>query len=261
MVEVLFLVAFLALFGGIAWLVIRDRRIWREGLADLRSRRGWAIRENGRLNGRMARVLVAGPGAPEPAVEASWPIPDPDGRMEDWMAVGVVSSGNSKAGRKTAQGGRSRSGFLEWRAPAPRWESGILVLGPRLPDNIRAQADAFLERLDHPLARTLLARLFGDALMGNLPDLRYMPAPDGMTPPFSVFSTGNPGDRVRLGAVADILADTPSFGRDEMSDRPIIVLAPEGMRVRLNRSPGTPAEVERFIDLALRLQAEIAPGG
>jgi hypothetical protein len=257
MVEALIAVlAFSSFFGLIIWLVIRDKRQWREGLSDIRSRRGWGIRGEARIEGRSAQAVVVAAGAPGPEANATWPHPDPDGREEDWLAAAVSSTGS-----KGKKGGSSRPGYMEWRAPAPRWDAGILVLGPPLPRAAREQANALLARLDHPLARTLLAKVFGDALMGNLPDLRYLPAPDGMEPPFSVFSSGNPGDRVLLGAVADVIAETKPFKGDAMSNAPIIVLAPEGMRVRVNRTARSPAEVERFVDLALRLQQAMVPRG
>jgi len=267
METVLVLAVFAAIFGGVMWLVIRDRRIWREGIAGMRERHGWTIRERCRIAGRPARALIAAPGAPEPARDAYWPPPDPDGREEDWIAAAVPSSGSSSKGGSGSRkrkggskpGGTSRPGFLEWRAPAPRWDAGILVLGPRLPEAILSRADSLLPMLDHPLARNMLSRLFGDALMGNLPDLRHLPPPPGTERPFTVFASADPGNRVQLDAVADILSGFRPVDGDAQSGAPIVVLAPEGMRVRISRPARKPEDVERFVELALQLQETLVP--
>jgi hypothetical protein len=144
-----------------------------------------------------------------------------------------------------AEGGLS----TEYRASEPRWAEGIFVavpLGAARPAGLGDAASA-------PGRARAAIRLLGPEA-GALASLPPVEAPEGLV----LLSDGSPGRRVILSDLARALNAWRPLAKGE-TGLPVLVLSPEGMRLRLRHGLSRADHVERFIDLALDLSRVIGP--
>lgn len=142
-------------------------------------------------------------------------------------------------------GGSAGGPVTEYEAEAPRWAEGtlILVAGP-LPET---EAEGF------PSLRGL-RDLLGEKTARLAGSLRVVPGPEGVT----VLSDGSPSRRADLGDLAATLRAWPPLAQGSRG-LPVVILSPEGLRLRLRTTIKRPEQMERFLDLALGLSRLIGP--
>lgn len=132
----------------------------------------------------------------------------------------------------------------DYEAEAPRWAEGTLLMVAWAPPG-RAEGAA-----GQPDPRSLLdeetARLAGS--------LSLLPSPEGVT----AMSDGNPSLRADLADLARVLGGWAPVAPGPRG-RPVLVLSPEGLRLRLRTPIRRPEQMERFLDLALELSRLIGP--
>jgi hypothetical protein len=114
-----------------------------------------------------------------------------------------------------------------------------------LPDD---QAPALRQPLDTPEGRRLLTRLTGEDVAKFAAVLHPYPAKANLT----VLATADPGYRVDFGDVAKLIDAWPPQ-IDNEKGQPILILGPDGMRLRLRHGTSRADRMEAFIDLALDL--------
>lgn len=118
-----------------------------------------------------------------------------------------------------------------FEAASPRWREGTLVAALASP---AADPRALQRALGHEAAR--LAQ-----------SLRPVPSPQGLL----VLSSADPSPRVLLDDLARTLGGWAAPGR------PVLVLSPEGLSLRLRGAPPRADRMERLVDLALDLSRVI----
>jgi hypothetical protein len=194
----------------------------REGMRALAARRGWALTLTGERLGRAGTLRLA-----------------PRGGLP-WTAEVRPKSG------------RARGFLTEYEAPEPRWESGTLILiaaEPKITTHDGAEADdASLQR--GPALKDLL----GAELSRMSGTLEPIEAPDGLT----AFAVGEVHRRVDLQDLGRALQSWVPVTQGPRGV-PVLILSPEGMRLRLRRGLRRPDQMERFLDLALDLARLIGP--
>lgn len=133
-----------------------------------------------------------------------------------------------------------------YEADAPRWAEGTLVM-------IAAPLPA-RESLGPERWERLLREHLGDAAEPATAKLSALPPMPGVT----ILSHGDPSFRVDLASLAHSLSDWAPVGAGPRA-RPVMVLSPQGLRLRLSRQIKRPDQMERFLDLALQLSRLIGP--
>lgn len=113
----------------------------------------------------------------------------------------------------------------EFAIDEPSWPDGLFVIGPG------------------PDQPGTLARTLGGDLAKYAEVLRAVPLDDG----FALYTTADLPPRFDVPAIARHLAAWDDTAR------PILILGPEGMRLRLRRDTTRADRMEAFIDLALDL--------
>lgn len=147
---------------------------------------------------------------------------------------------------RSAPGGPSTS----YEAEAPRWAEGtLLMVAAPLPRLAGGDPHAL------PDLRAL-RMILGEEGARNAEPLRFVPAPEGVT----ALSDGDPSFRADLGDLALALNgwEPVSSGPEGL---PVLILSPEGLRLRLRHDIRRPEPMERFLDLSLELSRLIGPGG
>lgn len=152
-----------------------------------------------------------------------------------WMA---------EARPRSAPGGPS----TDYEAEAPRWAEGtLLMIAAPLPRTGGHDAAAI------PDLRALRAILGEDGARSAEP-LRFVPAPEGVT----ALSDGDPSFRADLTDLALVLRKWAPVTSGPQG-LPVLILSPEGLRLRLRIALDRPEQMERFLDLALELSRLIGP--
>lgn len=211
----------LAIAVGVGVVVVQThlQSTQREAFQALAARRGWSLNISEQKLGRPAVLRLTSRSG------------------NGWTAQARRQSGGAP--------GQAQHLTTEFEAEEPRWPDGLLVIGPALPDD-RAQM------LDHPLdsaeGRRLLTRLMGEDVAKFGAVLHPYPTKTQLT----VLATADPGYRVDFGDVAkSIDAWQPQVGGEK--GQPILILGPDGMRLRLRHGTARADKMEAFIDLALDL--------
>lgn len=210
-------------------LLRRPERHDAEALAALAARRGWVIERQMAVRGKGFRLAIA------PQDGASWSC-----RVTRYINVG--------------RGGTVRT--TEFEDKDVRLPAGLVVVGPGLPASERKAGAAVLGMLGDRLERMLAAKLLGDELADQMPELRL--AKSGLSDA-TVFAT--PGAPIpRIAAALAPLLDDWRKDRPQEKDFPILILTPEGLRVRLRTDAATEPLLSAFLDLALTIRERLAPG-
>lgn len=215
-------VAFLALAAGVGVLWYRQLQTARlEALQALAARRGWALVMSERTLGRPGVLRLS------PRGGHAW----------------TVETRRAAAG---TQGRAAEMQRTEFAAEDPRWTEGLLIIGPALPPDAQEIVPGRTGSLDTPEIARLLARLLGEDLSRYGAVLRPFPAPPGI----SVFATSDPTHRVMLADFAKLHASWVPLAKGE-AGRPVILLGPDGLRVRLRHGIRRADRMEAFIDFSL----------
>lgn len=139
---------------------------------------------------------------------------------------------------KSAPGGP----VTEYEAEAPRWSEGTLVVAATpLPAEPGALPDL-----------RVLGGLVGEEMARGAGPLRVAEGPEGAT----VLTDADPSLRVDLGEIAGVLKGWTPVAQGAKG-RPVLILSPKGLRLRLGHPIQRPEQMERFLDLALELSRRI----
>jgi hypothetical protein len=132
----------------------------------------------------------------------------------------------------------------EFDADEPHWSDGLIIVGPEVP--LAADGTNPLSALESPEGQRWLARFMGQDVAKYGTVLKAYE----VNPAITVLATADPVHRIDFGDLAKLFAvwEQPVWG-----DRghPILILGPEGMRLRLRHGTTRADHMERFIDLAL----------
>jgi hypothetical protein len=137
-----------------------------------------------------------------------------------------------------------------YEAEAPRWAEGTLFMVAAPLGGTRTGTDD-AELPDVAALRDLL----GEDTARLAEALRVVPGPEGVT----VLSDALPSLRVDLSDLGQVLQDWAPVVAGPRG-LPLLVLSPEGIRLRLRHAIRRPEQMERFLDLALELSRLIGPG-
>ena len=134
----------------------------------------------------------------------------------------------------------------EYEADEPSWTEGLLVIGPPLPEDQAAVLSQAQGALDSPEGQKLLSGFLGDDVAKYGAVLRQYPTKANIT----VLATADPRHRVDFGDIGKLI-DTWKPQVSGEKGRPILILGPDGMRLRLRHGTRRADQMESFIDLAL----------
>lgn len=222
LLNLIFSVAFAGAVGGAVhlWRVHLDTAR-REGMQALAARRGWALTVTGERLGRAGTLrLVPRGGLP-------------------WVAEARPGLGGP---------------VTEYEAEEPRWSEGTLVLiaaEPQGPIALPSEAPQPPMALSRERA---LRDLLGEEVARLAAPLTQVPAPEGLT----ALAAGDPALRLDL---ADLGKAMKGFAPVTTGPRgcPVLILSPDGLRLRLRQPIKRPEQMERFLDLAFELSRLIGP--
>ena len=134
----------------------------------------------------------------------------------------------------------------EFTAEEPHWSDGMLLIGPPIPPDKADLARSVLETPGSSAALSLLSQLFGEDPTIDMSTLRLYPGPVE----FTVLATADPAHRVDLGDLAQAVSDwTPLQPGDK--GQPVVILGPDGLRVRLRHGTRRADQMESLIDFSL----------
>ncbi len=185
----------------------------------LAARRGWALTVTGDRLGRAGTLRLT-----------------PRGGLP-WVAETRFHSG--------AYGGP----FTEYEADAPRWAEGTLIV------IAGHYGDAPDPQSGQPAHQEVVLReALGEAATQLAAGLHPLSAPGGIL----ALSDRDPSLRVDLAAVARAFEKGEASGLGS-GPRPVMILSPQGIRLRVHRPVKRPDQMERFLDLALELARIIGP--
>jgi hypothetical protein len=191
----------------------------RDGMQALAARRGWALTLTGERLGRAGTLRLV-----------------PRGGLP-WVAEARPREGSGKGA------------VTEYEAEAPRWAEGTLIL---VATPLPATADS--ATLSGEGRERALRDLLGEEVSRLARDLHAVPAAEGVT----ALSDGNPGLRVDLAALGQALRDWTPVASGPRGAA-VMILSPDGLRLRLRTTLKRPEQMERFLDLALELSRLIGP--
>ncbi|EYD76245.1 hypothetical protein Rumeso_02169 [Rubellimicrobium mesophilum DSM 19309] len=223
LLNLIFALAFAGSVGGAVhlWRAHLDSTR-RDGMQALAARRGWALTVTGERLGRAGTLrLVPRGGHP-------------------WMAEA-----------RPAEGRRGGPVTL-YEAEEPAWTEGTLVLIACAPEGPR-DAQPSAEPLPRP-REAALRDLLGEDVARLAGPLEQVPAPEGVT----ALASGDPSRRLELEDLARVMSAFAPVARGTRG-RPVLILSPEGMRLRLRRALARPEQMERFLDLAFAISRLIGP--
>ncbi len=224
----LLILALLAFAVAFHLLLRRPERRDAEELAALGAQRGWIIERQMAVGGKGYRVAVT------PQDGAGWSC-----RVTRYINV--------------ARGGTVRSTVFE--DPAIRLSTGLVVIGPGLPDAERKAAAALLGPLGGGLERMLAVKMLGEELATLAPDLSVVDV--ASLPGATVFATGDTPAATIAAACAPLL-NAWRRAHPKIEAAPILVLGPDGLRLRLRTDASSAPMLGAFLDLALAVRDRLA---
>lgn len=209
-------------FGGALWL--RQREIANhEAMQALAARRGWSLNVSKQALGRPAVLRLSARSGVH------------------WQAEARRLAPSTPIGGATGQ-------TTDFRGPDPVWTDGLLVLGRIGPDALRDQAHQMLEGARGHSAQKLLGQAASASVLPLIERLTARPAPDGLT----ILATDDPSRVADFNDVAKLIRDWPAQ-RSSDKGQPVLILGPDGFRMRLGHGTSSAEQMEQFIDLALSI--------
>ena len=212
-------VAIVALGAGLVLWLRRKDGARRDGFQALAARRGWALTLADQSLGRPAFVRLTSRSGP------AWQVETRRG-----AGTGPVLTGQ---------------GTTEFVGSDFRWPAGLLVIVPK--------ADAMPgESVDRP-SRQALAALIGDELARRTDELRLLPGPDGQSGQWVILGTKSPEGVLDLKQTLRRLSTGIPDQAGAASGPAALILARDGLRLRLRQELLRSEDLERFTDLGLSL--------
>lgn len=196
----------------------------KEAFEALAARRKWALNITEQSLGRPAILRLSARSGP------------------GWVALARRSQGVGDSG--------PHARLTDFTGQEPRWTEGYLIVGPapQTPsDDSESTGNA------EKLTPRMLSNLVGDGMGADMNGMRLIEAPEGLT----VMATADPRLRVDLKDLAKVLQSyDPQVTGPQ--GHPVMMLGPEGLRVRLRHSVKRADRMEAFVDLALTLTRTLA---
>lgn len=205
--------------GAVLWLN-RQQTIQREAFQALAARRGWSLTISEQKLGRPAILRLTSRSG------------------SGWHAESRLDAGDAKG----------MPSFLtsEFAAEEPRWPDGCLVLTPGPVDAGGPNPPRALPQGRSKLS--LDARVNLAVPSGIATQLHHFPAP----PTVTVQATVDPAHRFDLDALGKVMAAWQPQ-RSSSDGQPVILISPDGFRVRLSHGMRRADQMESFIDFALEV--------
>ena len=141
-------------------------------------------------------------------------------------------------------GGNLRQ-VTEFIAARPTWPGGMVIVGPALPPETASFASMLLASLDNPLGRRLVAGLVG----ADLADLAVGLRPVGGAAGVTALASAELPATIDLDTIAASLRGWSQIRRGE-EGFPILIVSPDGVRLRLRHAITDPDGFVSFIALA-----------
>jgi hypothetical protein len=136
----------------------------------------------------------------------------------------------------------------EYESDEPHWSEGHLVISPPLPPEAQAMLAEALNSPDSAESQKVVGRLLGEDIARYTAVLRFVPNVANLT----LLATHDPPQRPDFGDIAKLMDMWKQQAPGEKG-RLVLILGPEGMRLRLRHGIKRADQMERFIDLALDL--------
>lgn len=209
--------------GGVLWL--RQREIANlEAMQALAARRGWSLNASKQSLGRPAVLRLSARSG------------------SHWQAEARSTAPTTPLG-----GGATQT--TDFRGPEPVWAGGLLVIGR---SDALILADQARHMLDGSSGGSSTQRVLGQAagsdVLPMIDRLTDHPAPDG----FVFLATEDPALIADLKDISKLIRDWPPQLNSEKG-QPIVILGPDGLRMRLGHGTSKADQMEQFIDLALAI--------
>ncbi|SMY07938.1 hypothetical protein [Flavimaricola marinus] len=209
-------------FAGMLWL--RQREIANhEAMQALAARRGWSLNVSNQSLGRPAVLRLSARSGVH------------------WQAEARRLAPTTPFGGATGQ-------TTDFRGPEPIWPEALLVIGPSGRDALVDQAHQMLDGTSGGSAQKLLGQAASAAVLPMIDQLTAQPAPDGV----SILATQDPSRAFDLKDIAKLIREWSAQRANDMS-QPIVILGPDGFRMRLGHGTSSAEQMEQFIDLALAI--------
>lgn len=223
---VLVVLVFLALAGGVVYLWLRLRETSRrEALQALAARRGWALTISEQKLGRPGVLRLMPRGGPTWTAETR--------RIESALPTALSGTAAAKGKPDAA---------TEYVAAEPHRAEGLLIVAPRPADPGPEPAPG--ASLDSAEGAAFLARTVGPDMTNYGAVLSRQPAPD------SLYLLGSdPTHRLDLGDLAKLMDGCPPMG-PAGTGHPVVIIGPDGLRLRLRHGISRADQMEAFIDFA-----------
>jgi hypothetical protein len=210
----------LGVVAGLAFVfwLFRLQRARRQAICDMARRQGWQASFAVAGFGRPARVRLR-------AADGAW-------------QVEVVQPTSQSTGGNLRQ-------VTEFIAARPTWPGGMVIVGPALPPETASFASMLLASLDNPLGRRLVAGLVG----ADLADLAVGLRPVGGAAGVTALASAELPATIDLDTIAASLRGWSQIRRGE-EGFPILIVSPDGVRLRLRHAITDPDGFVSFIALA-----------
>ncbi|WP_370225005.1 hypothetical protein [Pararhodobacter marinus] len=154
--------------------------------------------------------------------------------------------------RHAKQSGNSRSrsgGSAVVQFDDPRLPGGIVIYTREMQEGLAQAASTFAGLLDNKIGKRLVGRLLGDDIGAHLGEVDEQPVPPGLD--LTILASVDPAPWFDAAAAERALVP---FSEGE---QPMVMITGNGLQLRLAREVTEPEALDRLIDTARRLKAEI----
>lgn len=201
----------------------KSQEAQREAFEALAARRGWSLHITTQSLGRPALLRLSARGGPQ------------------WTARSLAVPGDTT--------GASQSRMTEYTGEEPRWSQGTLFIGPSAP--LSQSPDG-----PHPASPAqqetwIRDYIIGDGMGADLSGLAPISGPGHL----SIHASADPKLRVDIAEMGKLWAAWQPMGPKQAL--PIVMLGPNGMRVRLWHATKSADQLERLIDFAFTVSRTI----
>lgn len=208
--------------AGVLYVAGHKQKERREAFEAMAARRGWSFTLTNQSLGRPAMLRLA-------------------------SRQGLSWTAQSLRHAESASGGPPIR-TTEFESAEPRWNDDLLVIGPAIDPALAGMATTLLAQLDGPMMQRLIGRMID--LSGPEAQLLTRLRPAATDGTALTLSSGDPTRRVDLPAlVRAIAAWEPRVSGD--AGHPVVVLGPQGLRIRLRHGIDRADHMEAFVDYCL----------
>lgn len=158
-----------------------------------------------------------------------------------------------RPGRARKKSSRVRHGSTVLHLQEPTFGGGLVVYAEQMHPELAGAVATFSGLFDNDLSRRLMGKMLGDDIGANLGDLQAFAPPTDLK--LSVLASVDPHARFDPAAIDRMIRNGPQSERGEACT--LVIIGESGMELRVTFALSTSEEIERFLDQALALQAEL----